>query len=47
VKDLQREVEDSRVAQREVLSSARESERRVRTLEAQALQLQEVQVLLV
>ena len=41
-KELQREVEESRLAQREVLSSAREAERRLRSMEAQTLQLQEV-----
>ena len=41
-KELQREVEESRLAQREVQSSAREVERRLRTVEAQTLQLQEV-----
>ena len=41
-KELQREVEESRLAQREVLSSAREAERRLRATEAQTLQLQEV-----
>uniref|UniRef100_A0A4W5K527 Myosin tail domain-containing protein n=1 Tax=Hucho hucho TaxID=62062 RepID=A0A4W5K527_9TELE len=43
MKELQREVEDSRTAQKEVLSSARESERRAKTLEASFMQLQEVQ----
>lgn len=42
VKDLQRELEDSRAAQKEVLASAREAERRSKALEADVIQLQEV-----
>lgn len=42
VKDLQREVDDSRAAQKEVLSSAREAERRSKMMEAEILQLHEV-----
>ncbi|MEQ2158573.1 hypothetical protein GOODEAATRI_013617 [Goodea atripinnis] len=44
MKDLQRELEDSRAAQKEVLSSARESERRSKTMEAEILQLHETSV---
>lgn len=42
MKDLQRELDDSRAAQKEVLSSARESERRSKMMEAEILQLHEV-----
>lgn len=42
VKDLQRELEDSRAAQKEVLASAREAERRSKAMEADIMQLQEV-----
>lgn len=42
VKELQRELEDSRAAQKEVLASAREAERRSRATEADVVQLQEV-----
>lgn len=42
MKDLQRELEDSRAAQKEVLSSARESERRSKAMESDIMQLQEV-----
>ena len=42
MKDLQRELEDARVAQKEVLVSGRESERRAKALEADIMQLQEV-----
>ena len=42
VKELQKELEDSRAAQKEVLTSARESERRSKTVEAEILQLHEV-----
>lgn len=42
MKELQRELEDSRAAQKEVLSSARESERRAKAMEADMVQLQEV-----
>lgn len=42
MKELQRELEDSHAAQREVLSSARESDRRSKAMEADVIQLQEV-----
>lgn len=42
MKDLQRELEDSRAAQKEVLASARESERRSKAMEADIVQLHEV-----
>lgn len=42
VKDLQRELEDSRAAQKEVLASAREAERRSKAMEAEMIQLHEV-----
>lgn len=42
VKDLQRDLEDSRAAQKEVLTSARESERRAKVMEADIVQLHEV-----
>lgn len=42
VKELQRELEDSRAAQKEVLASAREAERRSKVMEADIIQLQEV-----
>lgn len=42
VKDVQRELEDSRAAQKEVLVSARESERKAKAMEADVVQLHEV-----
>lgn len=42
MKELQRELEDSRAAQKEVLASAREAERRSKAMEADIFQLQEV-----
>lgn len=42
MKELQRELEESRAAQKEVLASARESERRSKAMEADMLQLHEV-----
>lgn len=42
MKDLQRELEDSRAAQKEVLTSARESERRSKAMEADIMHLNEV-----
>lgn len=42
MKDLQRDLEDSRAAQKEVLSTARESERRTKAVEADVVQLHEV-----
>lgn len=41
MKELQRELEDSRAAQKEVLASARESERRSKAMEADIVQLHE------
>lgn len=42
MKELQRELEDSRAAQKEVLASARETERRSKAMEADIVQLHEV-----
>lgn len=42
MKDLQRDLEDSRAAQKETLTSARESERRSKAMEADVIQLHEV-----
>lgn len=42
MKDLQRDLEDSRTAQKEVLSSAREAERKSKAMEADIVQLHEV-----
>lgn len=42
MKDLQRELEDSRAAQKEVQAVARESERRSKVMEADMVQLHEV-----
>lgn len=42
MKDLQRELEDSRAAQKEVQATARESERRSKAMEADMVQLHEV-----
>lgn len=42
VKDLQRELEDSRAAQKEVQAAARESERKSKAMEADIVQLHEV-----
>lgn len=42
MKELQRELEDSRASQKEVLASARESERRSKAMEADIVQLHEV-----
>lgn len=47
MKELQRELEDSRAAQKEVVASAREAERRSKAMEADILQLQEVRPLFV
>lgn len=44
VKDLQRELEDSRAAQKESVASARESERRSKAMEAELIQLHEVRL---
>ena len=42
MKDLQRDLEDSRSAHKEVMASARESERKSKTMEADIVQLNEV-----
>lgn len=42
MKDYQRELEDSRAARDEVLSTAKESEKKAKSLEAELMQLQEV-----
>lgn len=42
MKDLQRELEDSRAAQKEVQAAARESERKSKAMEADMVQLHEV-----
>lgn len=42
MKDFQRELEDARAAREEVLSTAKESERKAKSLEAELIQLQEV-----
>lgn len=42
LKDVQRELDESRVAQKEVVSSARESERRLKLMEAEMAQMHEV-----
>lgn len=45
MKDFQRELDDARAAREEVLSSAKENERKAKTLEAELLQLHEVNLL--
>lgn len=42
MKDFQRELEDARAAREEVLSTAKESEKKAKSLEAELMQLQEV-----
>lgn len=42
MKDLQRELEDSRAIQKEVQATARESERKSKAMEADMVQLHEV-----
>lgn len=42
MKDSQRELEDARASNKDVLSEARESERKARTMEAEILHLHEV-----
>lgn len=42
IKDVQRELEDARTAQKETLSIARETERRAKAMETDFMQLQEV-----
>lgn len=44
MKDFQRELDDARTAREEVLSSAKENERKAKTLEAELLQMQEVRL---
>lgn len=46
MKDFQRELEDARAAREEVLSSAKESEKKAKSLEAELMQLQEVRRLI-
>jgi hypothetical protein len=42
MKDFQRELEDARAAREEVLGTAKESERKAKSLEAELMQIQEV-----
>lgn len=42
MKDYQRELEDARAAREEVLTTAKESEKKAKSLEAELMQLQEV-----
>lgn len=42
MKDFQRELEDAHAAREEVLVTAKESERKAKSLEAELMQLQEV-----
>lgn len=42
MKDYQRELDDARAAREEVLSTAKESEKKAKSLEAELMQLQEV-----
>lgn len=42
MKDFQRELEDAHTAREEVLSAAKESEKKAKSLEAELMQLQEV-----
>lgn len=42
MKDYQRELEDTRAAREEVLATAKESEKKAKSLEAELMQLQEV-----
>ncbi len=42
MKDFQRELEDAHAAREEVLTTAKESERKAKSLEAELMQLQEV-----
>lgn len=44
--DYQRELEDARAAREEVLTTAKESEKKAKTLEAELMQLQEVTLLI-
>lgn len=45
MKDLQRELEDSRAAHKEVQAAARESERKSKAIEADVVQLHEVMLI--
>lgn len=42
MKDFQRELEDARAAREDVLATAKESEKKAKSLEAELMQLQEV-----
>lgn len=42
MKDFQRELEDARAAREDVLTTAKESEKKAKSLEAELMQLQEV-----
>lgn len=42
MKDYQRELDDARAAREEVLATAKESEKKAKSLEAELMQLQEV-----
>lgn len=42
IKDIQRELDEARAAQKETLNNARESERRAKGIETDLMQLQEV-----
>lgn len=42
MKDFQRELEDARAAREEVLHTAKESEKKAKSLEAELMQMQEV-----
>lgn len=42
MKDYQRELDDARAAREEIFSTARENEKKAKSLEAELLQLQEV-----
>lgn len=44
MKDYQRELEDARAAREEVLTTAKESEKKAKSLEAELMQLQEVRL---
>lgn len=42
MKDFQRELEDARAAREDVLTTAKESEKKAKSLEAELMQMQEV-----
>lgn len=42
MKDYQRELDDARAAREEVLATAKENEKKAKSLEAELMQLQEV-----